>query len=83
MFKMQTNKSTGQTVILTMKSGHKAKFNDIHNAVEYVGIMKSLYVVCHRRSASEPYPVRSLNPGKYPVKVNRNEILRRYGSGKL
>lgn len=83
MFKMQTNKATGETVILTIKSGHKATFDSIIDAVKYVDIMKGLYVVCHRRSASEPYPVRSFNPGKYPVKVNRNEILRRYGSGKL
>ena len=81
MFKMQTNKSTGQTVILTMKSGHKATFDSIIDAVKYLDIMKGLYVPRHKRMASEPYPVRSLNPGKYPVRVSRSEIRRRYGNG--
>lgn len=83
MLKMQSNKATGETCIMTVASGHRARFMDIHNAVAYVGVMKGLYVVRHRRAASEPYPVRSLNPGRYPVRVNKNEIRRRYGNGKL
>ncbi len=83
MLKMQSNKATGETCILTVKSGHKAHFNDIHNAVEYVGIMRGLYARNHRRTAGEPYPVRCLNPGMFPIKVYAKEVERRYKRGKL
>lgn len=83
MFKMQTNKATGETIITTIKSGHKAIFKTVTDSVLYIGIMKGLFVTKQKKTAGEPYPVRSLNPGKYPVRVNENEIKRRYGNGKL
>ena len=83
MFKMQTNKSTGETCVLTVETGHRALFRDMHNAVEYVGLMKGLYYKRRRRAASEAYPVRALNPGKYPIRVRKVDLERRYRHGKL
>ena len=69
MLKMETNKSRGMTTI-RHSSGHTAKFNSLSDALTYMGIMKDLYYnAVGRRVAGEPYPVRELNPGRYPIKI--------------
>ena len=70
MFKVYTSKKTGKTAIVHVKSGRIIVFDNLHVALQYIGIMRDLYYVPYGRKApGEPYPVLSLNPGRYPIRV--------------
>ena len=71
MLKMETDKSRNATTIRHI-SGHIAIFTSLSDALMYMGIMKDLYYnAVGRRLAGEPYPVRELNPGRYPIKIKK------------
>lgn len=70
MYRMQTDKKTGKTVITFLKKNKEHVFDSLHDALMYIWIMKDVYYNCgRRREATEPFPVRSLNPGKHPIRV--------------
>ena len=67
MFKMQTK--NGETKIINCQSGCEVKYDNLICALEYIGIMKLLYHKPKPRRAMEPYQVRTLCPGNYPIKI--------------
>ena len=70
MYRMKTDKKTGKTVITFIKKEKMHVFDSLHDALMYIWIMKDVYCYPrHRRQATEPFPVRSLNPGKYPIRI--------------
>lgn len=71
MFRMTTDR--GLTAIKEVKSGRTVYFDKLTDAIMYIGIMKDIYYrKATRRTASEPYPVRTLCLGNYPVRVIYN-----------
>ena len=66
-FRIKTE--SGRTTILDRKSGREVIFERVADAMSYIGIMKLLYHEREPRRAMEPYPVRTLCPGNYPIKI--------------
>ena len=67
MFGMQTK--NGVTRIIDRRSGREVEYNDLICALEYIGIMKLLYHKPKPRRPMEPYHVRTLCPGNYPINI--------------
>ena len=67
MFGMQTN--GGVTRIVDRRNGRVVKYDNLHDALLYIGIMKDIYYEKQQRGAMEPYQVRTLCPGTYPIKI--------------
>lgn len=66
-FGIQTK--NGRTTVLDRKSGREVVFERVFDAMNYIGIMKLLYHEREPRRAMEPYPVRTLCPGNYPINI--------------
>lgn len=67
MFKMQTK--SGVTTVTQVSTNRTVSFDSPSEALKYVGLFDVMFRHPRGRLAGEAYPVRELNPGKYPINI--------------